>query len=113
MDGLDDGADASGGASGPAEDVPGLQLCEGAFAGCSQPCVVAVELLIVSGLFVVVVVRGADGGAGALVGMVGEDEDLPGEAGLDDGCGRGPRSGRGCGRVSRGRTTAVCRRDGR
>lgn len=50
---------------------------------------VAVELLVVLGLFVVVVVGGADGGAGTLVGPVGEDEDLAGQAGLDDAVGAG------------------------
>lgn len=45
---------------------------------------VTVELLIVLGLFAVAVVRRADGDADALVGVVGEDEDLPGEADLDD-----------------------------
>lgn len=83
-DGLDGGADAAGGASGSAEDPPGLQLREGVFAGCPQPGVRAIELLVTLGLFAVVVVRGADGGAGSLVGAVGQDEDLPGEAGLDD-----------------------------
>lgn len=48
---------------------------------------VAVELLVVSGLFVVVVVGGADGGAGALVGPVGQDQGLPGQAGFDDAVG--------------------------
>ncbi len=86
---------------------------EGAFTRRSESGVVSVELLVVLGLFAVVVVRSAEGGAGALMGAVREDEDLPGEAGLDDGCGPRPRSGRGCGPVSRGRTTAVCRRDGR
>ena len=52
---------------------------------------VAVELLVVLGLFVVVVVGGAEGGAGTLVGPVGQDQDLPGEAGLDDAV----RAGRG------------------
>ncbi|GHG23896.1 hypothetical protein GCM10017667_69240 [Streptomyces filamentosus] len=113
VDGLDDGADVVGGASGATEDAPGLQLCEGAFSGGSEPCVVSVELLVVGGLFAVVVVGGAEGGAGSLVGTVCEGEDLPGEAGLDDGCGAGPRSGPGCGPVPRGRTAAVCRRDGR
>ena len=36
-----------------------------AFAGGSESDVVAVELLVVLGLFVVVVVGGAEGGAGA------------------------------------------------
>lgn len=49
---------------------------------------VAVELLVVGGLFVVVV-RGADGRAGGLVGPVGEDEDLACQAGLDDAVGAG------------------------
>lgn len=84
MDGLDDRADGAGGASGPSEELPGLQLGEGAFAGGSKPGVVTVELLVVVGLFAVVVVGGADGGGGALVGAVGQDEDLPGQAGLDD-----------------------------
>ena len=84
MDGLDDRADASGGASGSPEQAPRLQLGEGAFSRRSQAGVVAVELLVVLGLFAVVVVGGADGGAGTLVGAVGEDEDLPGQAGLDD-----------------------------
>ncbi|MBB4903568.1 hypothetical protein FHS37_007665 [Streptomyces griseostramineus] len=50
---------------------------------------VAVELLVVLGLVAVMVVRGTDGGTGALVGTVGWDEDLPGEAGLDDAVGAG------------------------
>jgi hypothetical protein len=52
---------------------------------------VTVELLVVLGLFVVVVVGGADGGAGTLVGPVGENEDLSGQARLDDAVGAGPR----------------------
>jgi hypothetical protein len=51
--------------------------------------VVAVELLVVLGLFAVVVVGGAHRGAGALVGPVGQDEDLPGQTGLDDAVGTG------------------------
>lgn len=89
MDGLDDGADASGGASGLTEDPLGLQLREGAFSRCSEPGVVAVELLVVLGVFAVVLVRGANSGAGALVGAVLEDEGLPGQAGLDDAVGPG------------------------
>lgn len=99
MDSLNDGADAAGGASGSPEQPPSFQLGEGAFAGGSQPGVVTVELLVVLGLFAVAVVRGSKGGAGTLVGAVREDEDLPGQAGLDDAMGRpGPRSGRGCDR---------------
>jgi hypothetical protein len=46
-------------------------LGEGVFAGCAQAGMVAVVLLVVLGQFAVAVVRGADGGAGALVGAVG------------------------------------------
>jgi Flp pilus assembly pilin Flp len=63
-----------------AEQSPGLQLYVGTFVGRSQSGVVAVELLIRLGLFAVVVV----GGVGALVGAVHEDEDLSGQACLDD-----------------------------
>lgn len=59
------------------------------FAGGSEPGVVAVELLVVLRLLAVVVVRGSEGGAGALVGAVREYEDLPGEAGLNDAVGAG------------------------
>lgn len=52
---------------------------------------VAVELLVVLGLFAVVVVGGAEGGAGTLIGAVGQDRDLPGEAGSD----HAVRAGRG------------------
>lgn len=72
-----------------AHDAPGFELGEGAFAGGSESGVVAVELLVVLGLFAVVVVRGAEGGAGALVGAVRGHEDLPGQAGLDDAVGAG------------------------
>lgn len=89
MNGLDGDADAAGGASGSPEQTPGLQLREGPFARGPQPGVVAVELLVVGELFTVAVVRGADGGADALVSAVREDEDLPGEAGLDDAVGAG------------------------
>lgn len=51
--------------------------------------VIAVDLLVVLGLFAIVVVRGAHRGAGALVGAVGQDEDLPREADLDDAVGTG------------------------
>lgn len=81
--------DAAGGTFGSPEQSPGLQLREGAFSRGSQPGVVVVELLVVLRLFAVVVVRGAEGGAGALVGAVGQDEDLPGQAGLDDAVGTG------------------------
>ncbi len=57
--------------------------------GGSEPGVVAVELLVVLGLFAVVVVRGSEGGAGALVGPVRQHKDLPGQAGLDDAVGTG------------------------
>lgn len=57
----------------------------------------AFEPVVVLGLFAVVVVGGADGGAGALIGAVRENEDLPGQASLDDARGPGPRSGRGSG----------------
>lgn len=40
-------------------------------------------------MFAVVVVGGADRGAGALVGLVREHEDLSGQAGLDDAVGAG------------------------
>jgi hypothetical protein len=50
---------------------------------------VTVELLVVLGLFVVVVVGGADGGAGTLVAPVSENEDLSGQARLDDAVGAG------------------------
>jgi hypothetical protein len=57
-----------------------------------------------------VVVGGAAGGAGVLVGAVGQDVDLPGQGGLHDavgpGPGPGPWSGRECGTVPRERTTA-------
>lgn len=66
-----------------------LELGEGPFAGCSETGVITVELLVVRWLFAVVVVRGADGGAGALVGAVREHKDLSGEAGLDDAVGTG------------------------
>lgn len=46
MDGLDDGADASGGTSGSPEDPPLLQLSEDAFARRPEPGVVTVELLL-------------------------------------------------------------------
>lgn len=54
-----------------------------------QPGVVTVELLVVLGLFAVVVIGGADSGAGTLVGPVREDEDLSGQARLDDAVGAG------------------------
>src|SRR4051794_36431254 len=72
-----------------AYDAPCFELGEGAFARSSQPGVVAVELLVVLGQFAVVVVRCADGGVGALVSAVRENEDLSGEAGLDDAVGPG------------------------
>lgn len=50
---------------------------------------VAVVVLVVVGEFAVAVVGGADGGADALVGAVGQDEDLPGQARLDDAVGPG------------------------
>ncbi len=90
MDRLDDGADAAGGASGSAEDPPRHQLRENPFARSPRLRAVAVELLLVLGLFAVVVIRGAEGGADALVGPVVQDEDLPGLAGLDDAI--GPRA---------------------
>lgn len=89
MDGLDSGADTPGGTSGSPEQSPGLQLRQGALAGSPQPGVVTVELLVVLGLFVVVVIGGADSGAGTLVGPVREDEDLSGQARLDDAVGAG------------------------
>lgn len=89
MDGSDDAADASGRAMRSAHDAPGLELCEGPFARGSESGVVSDELLVVGGLFAVSVVRGADNGAGALVGAVGQDEDLPGQANLDDAVGTG------------------------
>ena len=70
MDGLDGAADAAGGGACFAHDARGLEPGEGAFTGGSEPGVVAVELLVVLGLFAVVVVRGAEGGAGTLVGAV-------------------------------------------
>lgn len=54
MDGLDDGADPVGGASGSAEDSPGLQLGDGVFARGPEAGVVAVELLVVRRLDLVV-----------------------------------------------------------
>lgn len=65
------------------------RLSEGAFAGRPESGVVTVELLVVLGLFVVAVVRGADRGAGSLVGTVRKNEDLPGQACLDDAVGAG------------------------
>ncbi len=62
---------------------------EGVFPGGSEAGVDTVEPFVVLGEFVVAVVRGADGGGGALVGVVGQDEDLTGEAGLDDAVGPG------------------------
>lgn len=71
-------------------DAPGLEPGEGAFAGGSEAGVVAVELLVLLGLFAVVVVRGVEGSAGTLVGAVRRHEDLPGQAGgLDDAVGAG------------------------
>jgi hypothetical protein len=64
-------------------------LGEGAFAGRSESGVVAIVLLVVLGVFAVVEVRGAESGAGTLIGAVGEHEDLPGETGLDDAVGAG------------------------
>jgi hypothetical protein len=55
--------------------------------GARSRGVVAVELLVVLRLFAVVLVGGADGGAGALVGAVGRGRGLPCEAGLDDAVG--------------------------
>lgn len=66
-----------------------LETGEGAFAGRAEAGVVAVVLLVVLGQFAVSVVGGANGGAGALVGAVGQDEDLAGQAGLDDAVGAG------------------------
>ena len=63
MDGLDGAADAAGGGACSAHDAPGFELGEGAFAGGSESGVVAVELLVVLGLFAVVVVGSANGGA--------------------------------------------------
>ena len=56
-------------------------MCEGVFSGSSQSGVVAVELLVLLGLFVVVVV-GSNRGVGALIGPVCGDEDVPGQARL-------------------------------
>lgn len=103
---VDDGADAAGGASGPPEQSPGLQLCESTFSRSPQPGMIAVERLVVLGLFAVVAVGGADGGAGSLIGPVREHEDLPGQARLDDAVGSCCGSGRGCVPVSRARTRA-------
>ncbi len=89
MDGLDDRAGTAGGVSGSPESPPGLQPREGAFSRGPQPSVVPPELLAMRGLFAVLVGGGSGGGAGVLVGAVGEDEDLSGEAGLDDGRGAG------------------------
>jgi hypothetical protein len=50
---------------------------------------VAVVLLVVLWEFAVAVVGGADGAAGALVGTVGQDEDLPGQTCLHDAVGAG------------------------
>lgn len=44
---------------------------------------VAVVLLVAGRLVAAAFVGGADGGAGTLVGPVGEDEDLTGQAGVD------------------------------
>lgn len=52
--------------------------------GARSRAVVTVELLVVLGLFVVVVIGGAESGAGTLVGPVRADEDLSGQARLDD-----------------------------
>ena len=68
-----------------------------------------VVLPVVAGEFAVAVVGDAGGGAGSLVGAVGQDENLAGETGWDESRGRGPRSGRECGPGRRGRTTGVCR----
>lgn len=86
---MDRSNDAAGWAAGPAEDAPGFQQCEGAFARCSESGVVSVVLLVVRGLDAVAVVGSADGGTVALVGPVGQNEDLPGEADLDDAAGAG------------------------
>ncbi len=73
---------------------------------------VAVELLVVLGLFAVVLVGGADGCAGSLVGAVGQEEDVPGQSSLDD---AGARAAVRSWFVpaARGRTTGVCRPGGR
>src|ERR1044072_6519148 len=93
VDRLDGAADTSRRAARSAHDAPCLELSEGAFAGGSESGVITVELLVVLGLIAVVVVRSADGGAGAFVSAVRENEDLSGEAGLDDAVGPG------CGQV--------------
>lgn len=56
--------------------------CPKTLAGSPQSGVIVVELLVMLGLFAVMV-GGSDGGAGALAGPVGGDEDLPGQARLD------------------------------
>jgi hypothetical protein len=72
--------------------------------------VVTVELLVLLGLFGMAVVGGAYGGAGTLVGPVGEDEDLSGQAGLDNvPWARAAVRPWGCVPVSRVRITVVCR----
>jgi hypothetical protein len=91
VNGCDRAPDAVGAAPGLAEDLPLLEAGEGAFARCSQPGMVPVVLLVVLGAFVAAVLGGADSGAGALVGAVGQDEELTGQAGVDHtvcaGCG--------------------------
>lgn len=82
MNGGDGLTDLVGAAAGLAEDPPGLQPGEGALARGSQAGMVTVELCVFFGQ-VTAVVRSADGAVGSSVGAVGEDEDLPGEAGLD------------------------------
>ncbi|GAA3234476.1 hypothetical protein GCM10010493_01790 [Streptomyces lavendulae subsp. grasserius] len=113
MYGLHDGVDAVGGAPCPSQDLPRFQQREGSFTGCPETGMVEVERLALGRLDAVVVAGGADGGAGALVGAVGQDQDLAGEAGLDDavGAGRG-QVGRGCGPAEPLRTTAVSRPGG-
>lgn len=70
---------------------------------------VAVELLVVLRLFAVVVIGGADGGAGALVGAVRQDQDVSGRACLDDAVGTGGGQVVGAARGGAGEPGAVCR----
>jgi hypothetical protein len=81
VNGCDRAPDAVGAAPGLAEDLPLLEAGEGAFARCSQPGVVPVVLPVGLRKFVVAVVGSADSGAGALVGAVGQDEELTGRTG--------------------------------
>src|SRR5436190_18970366 len=83
VDGFGEVARAPGAAAELAQDVPGLELGVRALAGCSEPGVGLVRLFLRGGL-VPPAVRGEQRRSGAVVALVGQDDQAGGGQLADD-----------------------------